>query len=278
MIEIIEPGPLTTVQDRGRPGYRALGVARSGAFDRRAAGLANRLVGNAPDDALLEITLGGLAWRTGDAVTVALTGAACAGISWGTAVTLPAGATVRLGTPRSGLRSYLAVRGGILADRVLGSRSTDLLGGLGPAPLRAGQVLGIGQAPRDGVSELAATPGGARRPLRVLPGPRWDWFEAGALDRLLTTTWTVRPDSDRIGIRLDGPPLVRLREGDLPSEPTRPGAIQVPADGRPIIFGPDAPVTGGYPVIGMLADLDPAAQLRPGDPVVFGSADGLRNP
>ena len=276
MIEVLAPGPLSTVQDRGRIGYRALGVARSGAFDRSAADLANRLVGNDPDDALLEITLGGFAFRVDRAVTVAQTGAACAGLAWGAPVTLPAGAAVVLSTPRAGVRSYLAVRGGVLAEPVLGSRSTDRLGGLGPPPVGAGQLLQIGTDARGQVSEIGAAPPVADRGLQVLPGPRLSWFAEGAFAQLLATVWTVLPDSDRIGVRLDGPPLERRREGELPSEPTRPGAIQVPADGRPIIFGPDAPVTGGYPVIAVLADLDPAAQLRPGDGVRL--SGGLRSP
>jgi allophanate hydrolase subunit 2 len=107
--------------------------------------------------------------------------------------------------------------------------------------------------------------------LRIVPGPRDDWFTADALDVLTSVAWTVRPESNRIGLRLDGPRLERSREDELPSEPTLPGALQVPHDGRPILFGPDAPVTGGYPVLAVVreADLDHAAQLRPGDEVRF---------
>ena len=159
MIEVVEPGPLTTVQDDGRRGYRAFGVARSGAFDRSAAGLANRLVGNAPGSAVLETTLGGLVIRALDAVTVALTGARCPGLSWGTPITLRAGEFVRLGVPSSGLRSYLAVRGGLLAQLELGSRSTDRLGRLGPAPA-SGSTSDRSPAPRS-----ASWP--RRRPRRV---------------------------------------------------------------------------------------------------------------
>lgn len=268
MIEIVEPGPLTTVQDLGRPGFAALGVARSGAFDRAAAALANRLVGNPPGAALLEITFGGLIFRVADAVTVALTGAVCPGLDPGAPRTFAAGDMVRLGTPRTGLRSYLAVRGGVAVDAVLGSCSTDLLGALGPDRVRSGDIVAVGAQPDRSIREGAASPP-STRPLRLLPGPRLDWFDSGSLAALVAGPWTVRPDSDRIGVRLDGPPLARIVDRELPSEPTRPGAIQVSADGRPIIFGPDAPVTGGYPVIAMLADLDPAAQLRPGDPVRF---------
>jgi biotin-dependent carboxylase-like uncharacterized protein len=271
MIEILEPGPLATVQDRGRTGWAGLGVPRSGAFDRSAAQLANRLVGNDPSAAVVEVTLGGLVLRAIDAATLALTGAVCGGADSGVAFSLAAGATVRLGPPTTGLRTYLAVRGGIEVDEVLGSRSTDALSGLGPARLQAGDRLPIGRAPAQPPSGVAAPVGPLDRPLRVTPGPRADWFAADALEVLTTAAWTVRAESDRVGVRLDGPSLSRIRDGELPSEPTLPGALQVPADGRPILFGPDAPVTGGYPVLAVVTetDLDAAAQLRPGQLVRF---------
>jgi biotin-dependent carboxylase-like uncharacterized protein len=268
MIDVLDPGPLATVQDLGRPGYAALGVPSSGGFDRRALRLANRLVGNAEDAAVIEVTLGGLAITARDAVTVALTGAVCSGLDWGTPVTVPAGRTVRLGSPATGLRSYLAVRGGVEVPAVLGSRSTDTLSGLGPAPLRAGCDLAVGRA-SGRVSDATAAPHGSSGVLDVLLGPRDDWFTAAALDLFAHRPWTVRPDSDRVGLRLNGPVLERRRSGELPSEPTLPGAVQVPGDGRPIVFGPDGPVTGGYPVLGVLIDPDQAAQLRPGDTVRF---------
>ena len=269
MIEIVEPGPLATVQDGGRPGFAALGVARSGAFDRAALRLANRLVGNPDDAAAIEVTLGGLRVRLDTATTIALTGAICPGApDWGVPVSLPAGATIRLGVPPTGLRSYLAIRGGIAVPPVLGSRSTDTLSGLGPAPLRAGDRLPLGSAIAPVLGTAAAAPV-ARAVLRIRFGPREDWFTAAARGLLLDAEWTVRPESDRVGLRLAGPALERARSGELASEPTLPGALQVPPDGRPIMFGPDAPVTGGYPVIAVVTDLDPAAQLRPGDTVRF---------
>jgi biotin-dependent carboxylase-like uncharacterized protein len=271
VIEIVEPGPLATVQDLGRTGWAALGVPRSGAFDRAAATLANRLVGNPDGAATLELTFGGLVLRAGAAMTVALAGAVCPGLDWGTPVTLRAGAVVRLGAPHSGLRSYLAVRGGVAVDAVLGSCSTDLLSGLGPAPLRAGDQLAIGPPPHAAPSGTSAAPPAPVAELSALAGPRANWFAADALARLADERWVVRGESDRVGVRLDGAPLPRRRDGELPSEPTLPGAVQVPADGRPIVFGPDAPVTGGYPVVAVLTDaaLDAAAQLRPGDAVRF---------
>ncbi|WP_408608903.1 5-oxoprolinase subunit C family protein, partial [Desertihabitans aurantiacus] len=144
-LEVLEPGPLTTVQDAGRTGQGSLGIGRSGACDRVAHRLANRLVGNPEDAATLEVTFGGLVLRAVDDVWVALTGARCPGTDHGAPLRLHAGETLRLATPVSGLRSYLAVRGGVAVEPVLGSRSTDLLSGLGPAPLRAGDRLPVGE-------------------------------------------------------------------------------------------------------------------------------------
>jgi biotin-dependent carboxylase-like uncharacterized protein len=275
MIEVLAPGPLATVQDRGRPGHAALGVARSGAFDAAALELANRLVGNAVDAAGVEVTFGGLHVRLTEPATVALTGAVCPGApDWGVAVSRPAGAEIRLGPPRDGLRSYLAVRGGVTVEPVLGSRSTDTLSGLGPPPLRAGDRLPVGSASNPVVGASAAEAGRRDPVLNVVFGPRDDWFTSAAKLRFIQTAWTVRPESDRVGIRLDGPPLERSRPGELPSEPTLPGAVQVTSDGRPIVFGPDGPVTGGYPVIAVVTDLGRAAQLRPGDVVRFSPGTG----
>jgi biotin-dependent carboxylase-like uncharacterized protein len=272
MIEILEPGPLCTVQDLGRSGWAELGVGRAGAFDRGALALANRLVGNHPAAAGLEITLGGLRLRLSGAATVAVTGARCGGtLDWGRAVSLPAGSVLELHAPSEGLRTYLAVRGGLDAAPVLGSRSTDTLGGLGPAPLRAGDRLGIGASGAAGIDGSAAVPRPVPARLEVVLGPRADWFTGEAVALLVSARWTVRPESNRIGVRLDGPELPRMRAGELASEATVPGALQVPPDGRPILLGPDAPVTGGYPVIAVLRerDLDAAGQLRPGDRVQF---------
>lgn len=271
MIEIVRTGALLTVQDAGRTGWAALGVPRSGAFDRAAARTANRLVGNPDEAAVLEVTFGGGALHVIDAATVALTGAICPGADFGVALTLPAGAVLTLGTPASGLRSYLAVRGGIAVEPELGSRSTDVLSGLGPATLRAGDQLPIGPAPATEPSGATAAGCSSLRPLRARPAPRADWFTADAARLLAEAIWTVRAESDRIGVRLHGPELLRRDERELPSEPTLPGALQVPPDGRPIVLGPDAPVTGGYPVLAVLdePDLDRVGQLRPGDPVRF---------
>lgn len=272
MIEIVAPGPFACLQDAGRPGYTALGVPRSGAFDRGALRLANLLVGNRPGAAAVELTLGAMTLVAHDAVTLALAGAACPGdLSWGVPATVPAGTRLRIGVPPSGVRSYLAVRGGVATAAVLGSRSTDTLSGLGPAPLRAGDRLYPGREQVGDVSGAAAAPRARRERVRVVAGPREDWFVPDAFTTLTRARWAVRADSNRIGVRLDGPPLVRRTSAELPSEATLPGAVQVPPDGRPIVLGPDGPVTGGYPVIAVLreADLDVLAQLRPGDTVGF---------
>ncbi len=271
MIEILRTGSLATIQDLGRPGLAHLGVGRCGAADRGALALANRLVGNPDDAAGIEVTFGGFALLALDAVTVALTGAACVGpLGWGASTTIRAGQVVELGPPAAQLRSYLAVRGGIDVPAVLGSRSTDLLGGLGPDPLRPGVRLAIGR-PSGTVSGEVAVPRPRPSSLLVVPGPRIDWFTDDALSQLTSQDWTVRADSNRIGVRLDGTPLTRTRNGELPTEATLPGALQIPPNGRPILLGPDAPVTGGYPVLAVLADseIDAAGQLRPGDPVHF---------
>ncbi len=270
MIEVLATGGPATIQDLGRPGYAHLGVGRSGAADRAALRLANRLVGNAAGAAGVEITLGGFAFVAIRPVTVALTGAVVAGrLGWGAAVSLAAGERVTLGRPAAGLRSYLAVRGGVAVEPVLGSRSTDTLGGLGPPPLRTGDRLPAGEDIAEAISGAVATPAPASRSVTVIPGPREDWFDPAAIEKLTAAAWRVGADADRVGLRLDGPRPARRRDGELATEGTRPGAIQVPPDGRPIILGPDAPVTGGYPVIAVVADadLDAVGQLGPGDEV-----------
>ncbi|MFC7247750.1 biotin-dependent carboxyltransferase family protein [Catellatospora aurea] len=326
MLEVLKPGPLATVQDLGRLGYAELGVSRSGALDPEALRLANRLVGNPESCAAIELTYGGAVLRAHVSVWCALTGApaplAVDGrpVPYGVAFGLPAGSRVEIGPPRHGIRSYLAVSGGIAVPPVLGSRSTDTLSGIGPEPLRAGQVLPVGQAgigdaqaPPGGPSHRAAATGrqdttvlvgpagsGRQGPavqgggggssggplgvdfvpvsapaeeirLRVRFGPRDDWFADPG--ELLRTAYTAG-QGDRIGVRLDGPPLTRAVTGELPSEGLLAGAIQVPGDGRPLVFLADHPTTGGYPVVGVVhpADLGLLAQARPGTTVfLYGS-------
>ncbi|MGY1707470.1 biotin-dependent carboxyltransferase family protein [Geodermatophilus sp. SYSU D00697] len=277
-VTVLSPGPLTTVQDAGRPGQGSLGIGRSGACDRAAAALANRLVGNDPGAAVLEVTLGGLALRADADLVVVTTGARCAGgAAHNAPVRLAAGEELRLGPPASGLRTYVGVRGGIAVEPVLGSRSTDLLSGLGPPAVSAGDVLPVGPpaGAMPGV-DLAPVPDPAdgEVTVRVLPGPRADWFADTALPALTGTAWTVTGESNRIGLRLDGPPLERGRTGELASEGMVRGALQVPPSGLPVLFLADAPVTGGYPVLAYVADedVDRCGQLRPGQALRFRGA------
>jgi len=277
-LEIISPGPLAIVQDLGRPGLADLGVTESGAADRASHTLANRLVANPDSAATIEVTLGGFTARVcgGDAV-IAVTGAPAApssdGIPLGhnSVAHIRNGQLVTLHTPRTGLRSYLAVRGGIAAGVTLGSRSYDTLARLGPAPLVAGDMVPVGgppsALPHVDVAPVASI-GNGPVSLRVVPGPRWDWFTDP--DALVRTDWVASDHSDRVGVRLVGERLVpRWPERQLPSEGTVRGTIQVPPAGAPVILGPDHPITGGYPVIGVVvdADTDALGQVRPGQRV-----------
>jgi biotin-dependent carboxylase-like uncharacterized protein len=274
-LTVTDAGPLTTVQDAGRPGYAHLGVPGSGWLDGPAALLANRLVGNDPGAALLETTVGGVALRAEEAATVAVTGADALvsvdgrAAAWGEPVSLASGALLRVGPARRGVRSYVAVSGGLDVPAVLGSRATDRLSGLGPAPLREGDVLpvGPGRLPRPVDAPRFVTADGV---LGVTPGPREDWV-SGGVRRLTAAVWTVAADSDRVALRLAGPPLVRTVTDELPSEGIVLGAVQVPPDGQPLVFLADHPTTGGYPVVAVVApeDVWQCAQLRPGDPVRF---------
>jgi biotin-dependent carboxylase-like uncharacterized protein len=285
MIEVLAAGPSSTIQDLGRPGLAALGVGVAGAADRRSLRLANRLAGNPEGAAAIELTLGGLRVRFGCDARVALAGAPCTVVAGPERRTLAmdapehvaVGEELRVGTPSAGVRTYLAVAGGIAVRPVLGSRSTDTLAGLGPARLARGDTLPVGPPPAGAVPAGAELAGAAELAiasepvLRVTPGPRADWFTDGARDLLSTAAWAVTPQSDRVGVRLDGPPLERAVEGELAPEGMVEGALQVPPDGRPVLFLADHPVTGGYPVIAIVAadDIPLAAQARPGTRLRF---------
>jgi KipI family sensor histidine kinase inhibitor len=290
-VEVLRTGPLATIQDLGRPGYAHLGVPRAGAADPGSLRRANRLVGNADGAAGLEVTLGRLQLRFHAAAVVAVTGApAAVSVTAGTrdeaaapgeiAIGVPAGAVLRLAAPADGLRTYLAIRGGIDVPAELGSRSADLLSGLGPRPLRPGDRLPVGAAgpaPAPRATKTAAGPPGpppdGKDPvtLRILAGPRDDWFDPAALRLLTGAGYQVTPASNRTGLRLSGPELSRARGGELPSEGVVAGALQVPPDGQPILLLADHQTTGGYPVIAVVhsADIGRAAQLRPGRRVRF---------
>jgi biotin-dependent carboxylase-like uncharacterized protein len=274
--EIRAVGPSVLVQDRGRPGWAHLGVPRSGALDLPAAELANRLVGNEPGAACLEVLLGGLVLATDEACWVAVTGAPCPVAVDGrpgelaAPVRMDAGSELRLGTPTSGLRTYVAVAGGIDVDPVLGSRATDILGRLGPPPVAEGMRLPVG--PPTGSPAAVDTPRPpAPGPLHVTTGPRADRVDGDVLDLLCGAAYAVSSSSDRIGMRLEGEPLPLADRGELPSEGMVLGAVQVPPDGHPVVFLADHPTTGGYPVVAVVdeADLWQCAQLRPGEPVRF---------
>ncbi|MBF0687041.1 MAG: 5-oxoprolinase/urea amidolyase family protein [Cellulomonas sp.] len=288
-LTVVATGPLTLVEDAGRPGLAAVGVPRSGAADPDALRRANRLVGNRADAAGLEVVLGGLVLRCGTTTAVAVTGAHVAAqidgvpVPHATAVRAPAGSTLRLAAPRDGLRTWLAVRGGIDVPSVLGSRSADVLSGLGPRAVRPGDVLPLGSA-LDGLPEPplpGAAPGDGEGPARTgepstsvvlldaADGPRLDHLDVRGRAGLWSTVWQVDAASNRVAVRLTGAPLTRVTRGELASEGLVVGAVQVPHDGRPVLFGPDHPVTGGYPVVAVLtrAAQARAAQLRPGQQV-----------
>jgi biotin-dependent carboxylase-like uncharacterized protein len=273
-------GGFCSVQDLGRPGRAHEGIARSGAWDARSASLANRLVGNSDAAPVLEIVMGHATFVATDDHVVALTGAVapCSldgrSVANDGAVAVPAGSRLEIGLATSGVRLYLAVRGGIAAAPVLGSRSWDTLGRIGPPPIIAGDEVPIGDPSLGGAAwfepVVVPDPSVARDPssiveVRVVPGPRTDWLGPGGLDVLLREPWNVSPASDRTGVRLDGPAVPR-RSGELVSEAMVPGAIQLPAGGQPIVLGPDCGTTGGYPVVAVVRrrDLDLVGQLRPG--------------
>jgi biotin-dependent carboxylase-like uncharacterized protein len=282
MLRVVEVSGRASVQDLGRPGHAHLGVPRSGAVDEPAHRLANRLVGNGEDAATLEV-VGGLVLEVLAATRVALTGGSgrltVAGRDrpWGEPVSVPAGVRLAVGPATVGLRTYLAVAGGITTPPVLGSRSTDQLSGLGPPPLAAGVLLPVGAPGPVAPPEAVALPAAGARAVRVLPGPRLDWLVDEAWRTLTTAEYRASSDADRVGVRLEGPVLQRRPDraaAELATEGMVLGAIQVPPEGRPVVLLNDHPTTGGYPVAAVVvaADLPVVAQLRPGDPLRFAAA------
>jgi antagonist of KipI len=297
---VTRAGFLTSVQDLGRTGFRQFGVSTSGALDSFALRVANLLVGNDEGAAGLEITLGGLQLRFEDECIVAW----CGGefdVQIGSRV-LPAGHVAHLqaddelkfGRAQIGCRCWLAISGGIDVPVVLGSRSTDLranFGGIDGCALRDGDVVPLARQPGSsafakatadksppatGISSWTAphdwTSPASRHPnLRFVRGVDWTRFNASTLQRLTSEPFAVSPDSDRMGVRLDGPELKRVDETDLISEAVAPGTIQVPPNGKPILLLGDCQTIGGYPKIAHMitVDLGVAAQLRAGDGVRF---------
>jgi biotin-dependent carboxylase-like uncharacterized protein len=273
-------GVLALLQDRGRRGLAHLGVGQSGAADRASFGLANRLVGNQPGAPCIELTLGRMSFRVAEPALIAVTGAptpiSCRGRQCGpnAAFVARAGDSVTIGAATDGLRTYVAVRGGLVGQAVLGSMSWDTMAQLGTPPLQPGDVLEFGEAQDHWPAvDFAPTARMCTRVLRLplLLGPRDDLFTDAALARLACGEFIVTSDTDRVGIRLDGPDLPRRRTGELASEGVVLGALQVPTRGRPTLFLADRPVTGGYPVIGVVPEraLDAAAQAVPGSRIRF---------
>lgn len=268
-------GAQTLVEDLGRPGLAHLGIARSGAADRGALLQVNRLVGNAADAAAIEHVGGGLRVEAVGEHVLAVAGADAPiavrstrgdrAPERGVPFALRDGDALEVGAVRAGLRVVVGVRGGIDVPRVLGSRSTDVLSGLGPPPVQVGDALPVGAAPAGAVgAPEPSADAGPEVVLDVVLGPDDAWFpDARAV--LADAVWTVAPQSNRVGVRLDGPPIAR-RDGELESQALAPGAIQVPPSGLPVVFLADHPATGGYPVVAVVADhdLDALAQLAPG--------------
>jgi len=279
-LEIVRAGSLTTIQDCGRPGLAHLAVGASGALDMPAHRLANRLVGNDEAAATLETTLDGVAVRATHRCHVAVTGAVAPitrddrGVGWSVPIPLHPGQILNVGRATHGVRCYLAVSGGIDTPPTLGSRSTDLLSGLGSAPLHDAEVLPIGTHTNPAaLIDFAPYPLPAQGILR-LPlhwGPRSDWITPASLRQLASTTWTVTADSNRVGMRLEGPAQQRSITTELPSEGVVLGALQIPADGRPVVFLADHPTTGGYPVIAVIPppQIWRCAQAAPGTSIQF---------
>lgn len=282
VLRILRPGPLTTVQDLGRHGYQAEGVPVAGALDAPALRLANRLVGNAPDDAGLEITLMGFEAEALGETVAAVTGADLgarlngAELPLGVSFRMRPGDRLAFAGPRAGCRAYLAIAGGVAVPAVLGSRSTDLLGrlgGLAGRSLRAGDVIEAGpaSAPLDSLAGRRLNCDAARLPatdctVRAVVGPQGDWFSPEALGLFFSRSYEVLPQSDRMGLRLQGPAVPPLPGRELPSEGTPPGSVQVAGDGRPIVLLAGCQTMGGYPKIATVItpDLPLLAQVRPG--------------
>ena len=285
VVEVLDPGLLTSVQDAGRAGHRRIGVSGAGPMDARAHAAANRAVGNPPGAATLECTVAGPALAFLAPVRFAVAGADLGAVleradlgAWpvpsGSAVLARPGNVLRFAGRRSGCRAYVALAGGIDVPPVLGSRSTDLpsaFGGVLGRGLATGDRLGVERAA--GGAETAAPAGGplpSRACVRVVLGPQADHFDADAIARFLASPWRVGATSDRVGCRLEGEPLRHLGPAEILSDGMVPGSIQVPPDGQPIVMAADGPTTGGYPKIATVvtADLPLLAQLVPGEGTV----------
>jgi antagonist of KipI len=280
---VVRPGLLTTVQDLGRYGQQAAGVPVAGPMDAFSHRLANQLVGNGADAATLEITLIGPELIVEADTTMAIAGASfevtCDDrpLVIGSSFTVTRGQRLKFGRILQGARAYLAVAGGVQTSPVLGSRATHLvsrMGGFNGRALASGDRVPIvnDSTPRPQRKSIGLTlPSKGRALLRVMPGPQADWFEADALKTVAGVSFRISPQSNRMGYRLQGPPLARVHDRELISEPLGIGAIQVPSAGGPILLMADRQTAGGYPKIGYVisADLPLAGQLAPGDFIEF---------
>lgn len=279
---VIRPGMLTTVQDLGRWGYQHSGVPVAGPMDSYSHRLANQLVGNDSAAAALEITLIGPELEASEPTTCVVQGARFDATVNGKPVdvtrpfVIPAGQRLRFGGRESGSRATVAVLGGFDLPTEFGSRATSLVSGIGPfngRPLQAGDVLPVGTSTRSthvtNGRPLTMPEGGAI--LRVIRGPHDSRFTPAALQQLFTGRFTITPESNRMGYRLEGPSLVRSETADILSDATPVGSLQVPPSGQPILLMADRQTTGGYPKIGTVitADLSTAGQLVPGDWIEF---------
>lgn len=279
-----DAGMQTLYQDLGRQGNGNLGVTTSGSSDRASARTANAAVGNKRNATLLE-NVGGLALTALAETVICVTGADAEVTVGGrsaplaTPTIVPAGAEVVVKPARLGFRTYIAVRGGLIADTELDSAATDMLSGLGPKPLASGDTIAMALTPPQSANSLLSNPLRVERDgadvvgvVRCVLGPRDDWFSDDAVKHFFSTTFTVTGDSNRVGLRLEGDaPLTRSRDGELPSEGMVAGSVQIPPNGQPVLFLRDHAVTGGYPVIATVIneDVDIAAQLPPGGKLRF---------
>jgi len=284
LIQVLEPGMFTTVQDLGREGFGAMGVSASGAADALSLRIGNLLVGNAEGAAGLEMTLVGGTFLFPDGAIIALTGsdfgAALDGVAveiW-SSLQVHAGQTLRVVATGSGARCYLCVRGGIVVKMFLGSASTHILSGLGGLEgraLRKKDVLQIGEA-RGGVRGQKLSGRGReivapRKVLRVTDGPQSEWFDTGARALFYASVYRLTEDSNRMGVRLAGSAIASPEAGEMISEGVALGAVQIPESGAPIILFVEQQTTGGYPKIANVisADFHCLGQLRPRDEVRF---------
>jgi antagonist of KipI len=279
--EVIHPGVYTTLQDSGRAGYMKYGIPASGAADRFSARVANLLAGNLPEAAVLETTLFRLDLLALEDLVIAVTGGDLSPrvnqepLPMWQGVGVKNGDRMSFGGRKRGFRSFLAVRGGFAGPRFLGSRSVFARGLMGN-PFQAGEILetekGAAQTPFLAPLPADLLPDFSRRSfLRVILGPQQDRFSQQGVETFLSSEYTVSPQSDRMGYRLDGPKIEHTRGADIISEAIARGAVQVPGDGLPIIMLWDAQVSGGYTKIANVisADLDGLAQVMPGEKLRF---------